>query len=353
VRVVLLFGAYAAALVVVVSLFEGGLPLGFHRTAAAGLCGTTIGPKDYPWPVKPFDVQHPIRGGFGDPRTLSDVAFGADRVGSAGDYSFHNGVDISAAAGTKVYPVVSGRATVVNGDEVRVLAGHRVFQYRHVRPAFRSPRRVVAGVTVLGVVKYPANHVHLTELDGGRLVDPVLHLRPYVDHTAPEIRSIEVSGVAGGWASADDLRRRVVVTAQIVDEQPVRALGHWGGLPLTPAYVGAAIVDGSGKVVWRRTVADFRFSEPPQRDFWAVYARGTFQNFPVFGKRYYWGQPGNYVFRVTRAPLDAHRFADGSYTLYVTAEDLCGNKTRASRPLRFTAQAADAARRQSTAKPSS
>lgn len=350
-RVVLLFGAYTVALLVVVGLFEGGLPLHFHGAAPASLCGTSVGPTDYPWPVAPFDEQHPIRGGFGDPRTLSDVAFGDDRVGSAGDYSFHNGVDISAAAGTKVYPVVSGRATVVDGDEVRVVAGHRVFQYHHIKPAFRSARRVVASVTVLGVVKYPANHVHLTELVGGRLVDPLLHLRPYVDHTAPEIRAIEVSGASGGWASADDLSRRVVVTAQIDDEQPVRALGHWGGLPLTPAYVGAAIVDGDGKTVWQRTVADFRFSEPPQRMFWHVYGKGTYQNFPVFAHRYYWGQPGNYVFRVTRTPLDSRRFEDGTYTLYVTAEDLCGNKTRASRPLTFTAQASEAARRQTAANP--
>ena len=148
----LLFGAYAVALVVVVSLFEGGLPLHFGGGAPASLCGTTVRSGDYRWPVKPFVVQHAIRGSFGDPRTLSDVAFGDDRVGSAGDYSFHNGVDISARAGTKVYPVVSGWATVVDGDEVRVLAGHRVFQYHHIAPAFRQARHVVAGVTVLGAV---------------------------------------------------------------------------------------------------------------------------------------------------------------------------------------------------------
>ena len=161
-----------------------------------------------------------------------------------------------------------------------------------------------------------------------------------------------MSGAAGGPATPDDLSRRIVVTARIEDDQPVRALGHWGGLPLTPAYVGAAIVDGNGDVVWHRTVADFRFHEPPQQDFWKIYGRGTYQNFPVFAHRYYWGQPGNYVFRVTRAPLDVRRFADGSYTLYVTAQDLCGNATRASRPLRFTAQASEAARLQPAAKPS-
>lgn len=349
----MLFGAYAAALVVVVSLFEGGLSLHLRSTAPASLCGTAVGRLDYRWPVKPFDVQHPIRGGFGDPRTLSDVAFGDDRVGSAGDYSFHNGVDISARAGTKVYAVVSGWATVVDGDEVRVLAGHRVFQYHHITPALRHARRVVAGVTVLGTVKQPANHVHLTELDAGKLVDPLLHLRPYVDHSAPEIRAVEVRGAASGAVSPDELSGRVVVTAQIDDDQPVRALGHWGGLPLTPAYVGAAIVDDHGDVVWQRTVADFRFHEPPQKAFWQVYGRGTYQNFPVFAHRFYWGQPGRYVFRVTRAPLDVRRFADGSYTLYVTAADVCGNATRASQPLRFTAQASEAARRTPNATPPS
>src|SRR5262249_10505266 len=73
---------------------------------------------DYPWPIRPFHEQHPIRGNFGDPRTISTDAFGIDGLGLPGDYSFHNGVDISALAGTPVYPVVSGIAYWRNRDEV-------------------------------------------------------------------------------------------------------------------------------------------------------------------------------------------------------------------------------------------
>src|ERR1700730_14677417 len=31
----------------------------------------SAGPFAYHWPIKPFDRQHPIRGDFGDPRTVS------------------------------------------------------------------------------------------------------------------------------------------------------------------------------------------------------------------------------------------------------------------------------------------
>ncbi len=342
-RYVVVALVYGAIVLGVIAVYRGELPFTHGgRSASAGLCGSSMGPLDYRWPVRPFDRQHPVRGGFGDPRTLSPAAFGADAADDRGDFSFHNGVDIAAPAGTKVYPVVSGWATVVNGDEVRVLAGHRVFQYHHIRPTIGRPHRVIAGVSVLGVVKRPANHVHLTELDGTHVVDPLTHLRPYRDHTAPTVEQVSITTVTG--AAPTDRTRRVLVTAEIADAQALRVPGAWAGFPLAPAFVGAAIVDASGAVVWRRTVADFRYGEPPSADFWQVYARGTFQNFPVFGHRYYWQLPGRYVFRITRTPLDVRRFVAAGSTLEVTAEDLCGNRTTTTRLLRFAGQPPEAAR---------
>jgi hypothetical protein len=50
----------------------------------------------YGWPVKPFDRPHPVRGSFGDPRT---IFFGLpSAAGLRGDFNctFHEGVDVSA-----------------------------------------------------------------------------------------------------------------------------------------------------------------------------------------------------------------------------------------------------------------
>src|SRR6516164_1800322 len=60
-------------------------------------------PFTYHWPVKPFDRQHPIRGGFGDPRTVNlEHPFGWTGPLEIGAHSFHNGVDIVARPGTPV-----------------------------------------------------------------------------------------------------------------------------------------------------------------------------------------------------------------------------------------------------------
>jgi hypothetical protein len=71
-------------------------------------------------------------------------------------------------------------------------------------------------------------------------------------------------------------------------------------------------------------------------DFWKVYATGTYQNFPVFDYRFYWGHAGRYLFRLTRQPLDTRRLANGRYTLQVTASDICGNQGTLSETLHIT-----------------
>ena len=53
----------------------------------------------YPWPVKPFDRQHPVRGFFNDPR-VQDAS-----------HAFHFGIDVSAPDGTAVYAVTPGRSS--------------------------------------------------------------------------------------------------------------------------------------------------------------------------------------------------------------------------------------------------
>src|SRR6059058_1723826 len=70
--------------------------------------------SSYSWPVKPFDQPHPVRGNFGDPRTIfAGPPTQQTLLGGAGVFQFHDGVDISAADGSAVYPVESGTVTTV------------------------------------------------------------------------------------------------------------------------------------------------------------------------------------------------------------------------------------------------
>jgi murein DD-endopeptidase MepM/ murein hydrolase activator NlpD len=95
--------------------------------------------RPYGWPVAPFDRQHPIRGGFGDPRTVFDGPPTAQGLlADAGSFRFHFGVDIAAANGTKVHPVVAGAVSKLGSDRVVVDCGDgRIFQYVHIRPAVK------------------------------------------------------------------------------------------------------------------------------------------------------------------------------------------------------------------------
>src|SRR2546423_77737 len=80
---------------------------------AQATAAQTTTSSSYGWPVKPFDHQHPVRGAFGDPRTVFVAPPTADGLlHGAGQFSFHEGIDISAANGTAVYPVRDGRLTV-------------------------------------------------------------------------------------------------------------------------------------------------------------------------------------------------------------------------------------------------
>ena len=86
-----------------------------NRVSLVKPCRTAAAERlpPYPWPVKPFHRQHPVRGYFGDPRTV----IYAPRLGL---FSFHNGIDISAWTGNAVYPVLSGVVVRVEPDEVVV-----------------------------------------------------------------------------------------------------------------------------------------------------------------------------------------------------------------------------------------
>ena len=74
-------------------------------------------------------------------------------------------------------------------------------------------------------------------------------------------------------------------------EDPIADDGRtrgWRGLPVTPALITWQIRSVNRRVVLGRQVAaDFR-GNMPNRSFWQVYARGTYQNMAVFGHHYSW-----------------------------------------------------------------
>lgn len=329
----LLAAAVAAGVVVLVTSGHGPSPavVRGERVARRSPCDRPpVGRLTYHWPVKPFDRQHPIRGNFGDPRTLTSESFGADTPRSPGSFSFHNGIDIAAPVGTPVYPVVSGVAELSGDDEIIVhTSDGRTFQYWHLVARVRTGSRVSAYRTVLGTIRREAHHVHLTEIDGFRVHDPVApgHLEPYRDRTPPVVIGLVLHAAGGGQLDPERLAGRVVIEAEARDLPPLSVPGEWLDFPVTPAFVAWRMTTASGRVVVpETTVVDFRTTEPPNRDFWRVYAAGTYQNFPVFGHRYFWHVVGRYVFRLTDRPLDTRTLRNGEYEIRVDVADVCGNR---------------------------
>ena len=304
----------------------------------AQTAGSSGGP--YGYPVKPFDRPHPIRGTFGDPRTIFfDPPTVEGLLRSKGEFTFHTGVDISAPDGTSVYPVVSGTVTTVKATWVGVDAGGgRRFEYRHLDPSVRVGRHVEANTTVLGTILRGCKHVHLAEFAGGRAVNPLQpgRLTPYTDTTRPTVASIQFGTAGtGGTVMANFVRGGVQIVADAYDTPSLPVPGIWHGMPVTPATVTWRIQNWTGKVVVReRTAVDFRTTEPADSAFWSTYGRGTFQNMSVFGKHYSYLQPGAYLFKLTPTSFDTRSLHDGVYDVVVTATDIRGNSSSLSR--RFT-----------------
>jgi peptidase M23-like protein len=176
----------------------------------------------YHYPVRPFDRQHPIRGFFGDPRTVTNVPLARDSSLSAGSFGFHNGVDISAATGTPVYPVVSGVVVArLYADEVTVQTDDaRRFQYYHLRPSVRIGQQVIAERTVLGHVLPGWLHVHLTEIDVFRAYNPLApgRLEPFQQHTTRLSTALSSAALVG----TTSIRRACTAASRSPQTRPKR-----------------------------------------------------------------------------------------------------------------------------------
>jgi hypothetical protein len=288
--------------------------------------------SSYPWPIRPFHKQHPIRGFFGDPRTVFENGVLSGGFDGPGFFSFHQGVDIAAPDGTPIYPVVSGiahylGAAILNVDTGTFQGNSRIFQYVHIVPVVGEGEHVIAQRTVLGYVEAPFGHVHLTEIDGSQSVNPLQrgHLTPYADHTRPTIRDALFSNQTGVLETPLGLCGRVQIAVDAFDTPPVPVPGAFHGLTVSPALVRWSVSRLSGGVAipWR-TAADFRSTLPANSHFSDVYAKGTYENAPRFGTQQYRSMPGRYLFLLARS-FDTTSLANGVYTLAIRAADERGN----------------------------
>jgi murein DD-endopeptidase MepM/ murein hydrolase activator NlpD len=291
----------------------------------------------YPWPLKPFHQQHPVRANFGDPRTRFMNTLLTDGLEGPGLFQFHNGIDIYAPNGTPVYPVASGRAWLINDSAISVRTKeHRTFQYYHLVSTVGNGQHVVAGRTVLGYVLRPYEHVHLTEIRGHTVWNPVARggISPYRDGTTPQVESISARPV-GSLVALDPARvcGTVSIVAAAQDTRPTLVPGPLGGFPVAPALVTWRLERIRGPVyVPDVPVADFRRTLPLVRNFWDVYARGTFQNSPRFSNRQFF-MPGRYLYNLASS-VYTPSYPNGVYEVTVRTTDMRGNGSEAKQ--RFT-----------------
>ena len=302
------------------------------------LAAATLAPGAgaYPWPLKPFGQPHPVQGNFGDPRTIF-FNQPPESIYSPGIFNFHNGIDISAPGGTPVYPVADGRVHILSPTVVAVLTPGAEFKYVHINPVVFEGEPVFRSSTVLGYVATWARHLHFTEIRHHRVVDPLRRgaIAPYFDQTKPVVTELVVRDESGATITAPPYRvcRTVSVSAAAEDPTSMPIPGIHAGLPVTPAIVAWELRTADGRVVVpHRLAVDFLHGLPTNKQFWSIYAHGTFQNVARFGHTQVARLEGYYLFRL--APrLDTTRLPNGMYVLTVTAEDVRGNQGRLSETL--------------------
>jgi peptidase M23-like protein len=287
----------------------------------------------FPWPLKPFHQQHPIRANFGDPRTRFLNTMLTDGLQGPGTFLFHNGIDIAAPAGTPVYPVVSGKVHYIDNTAVSVRTkGQGVFQYFHLVLSVGDGQHVVAGRTVLGHVLRAYDHVHLSWIRDRRVWNPLARggIAPYRDRTVPQVRAINVRP-AGSLVpfESSTVCGIVSIVAAADDAAPMPVPGAWSGFPLSPARMTWSLARVDGRVYVHDVPAvDFRTTLPIARNFWGVYARGSYQNAPRFSNQQYF-MPGRFLYNLASF-VDTRSYPNGLYEVTVDVGDMRGNSSEAA-----------------------
>jgi hypothetical protein len=278
---------------------------------------SAAGSTAYGWPLRPFHVQHPVRGFFGDPR------IGRARDGSV-IRSFHFGIDIAGADGTAVYTTLTGRVRPgSNGHDVVSIAGPhgRVFGYWHVVPSVQPGQHVVAYRTLIGHIAAGWGHVHFAEYSVGVPVNPLRPgaLGPYCDRTAPTITGVGIAWEGLAIRPPHSLSGPTDLVVSAFDDPPLPVGGAWARLKAAPELVRWRIDGGT----WT-TAIDFRRVIPRPDGYDGIYAYHTHQNRPH--------RRGNYLIYLAHG-WDANSVEPGVHTLEVAACDIRGNCSKSATSL--------------------
>jgi murein DD-endopeptidase MepM/ murein hydrolase activator NlpD len=270
----------------------------------------------YPWPLKPFDRPHPVRGYFNDPRR--------DFEGENLSSSFHFGIDIAAPDGTGVYAVAGGVVSRHKHYVTVTTPEGRDFGYWHIDPVVAEGQPVGEG-TLVGRVEAGWGHVHLAESRNGVYLNPLRPgaLSPYVDTTSPTVAAVKI--LRGGKpVDVNHVSGTVDLICDAYDIPTLAPPPPWRDTRVTPVLIRWRILRASGRPVTRwRTAIDFRFSLLPNPLFNLIYAPGTRQNRA--------NRPGRYLFYL-REGWPSERLPNGSYRLRVGAWDTRGNSAFGTLP---------------------
>ena len=285
-------------------------------SAALALAAPAAAHASYPWPLKPFNRPHAIRGYFNDPRR--------DFVGDEIASSFHFGVDISAPDGTSIYAVAGGTVSR-HFDYVTVTTpGGRDFGYWHIVPEVQQGQYVGEGA-FLGRIQRGWGHVHFAESMNGVYLNPLRPgaLAPYYDTISPTVAAVTITR-GGKPVDATRVSGVVDLTCDAFDIPPLAPPAPWQDTRVTPVLLRWRIEreDGGPATKWK-TAIDFRFALLPNSLFNLVYAPGTRPNRA--------GRPGRYVFYL-KAGWSSAKLANGEYRLRVGAWDTRGNSAFGALP---------------------
>jgi hypothetical protein len=269
----------------------------------------------YPWPVKPFHRQHPVRGFFNDPRV------------QGASHAFHFGIDVSAPDGTAVYAVTPGRVFIEDhGHAVAVQAPDgRAFGYWHVAPAVAHHQQVGLH-QLLGRIEAGWGHVHFAESINGHYLDPIRPgaIHPFVDVGHPTIAQIMFRR-GKTEVNPDRVKGRVQICCVAYDTTPLAVPPPWAHMPVAPARLRYRIVCAGRCVQSLRAGADLRVFRKPAA-FHVVYAPETRQNHP--------NKPGLYCDNLAR-DWNSGAFPNGADRLEVVASDVHGNRATSALPFRI------------------
>jgi hypothetical protein len=258
------------------------------------------------WPLKPFHRQHAIRAGLNERR----------------NGSLHEGLDIQARDGQRVYAIQPGYAQILvpSGPEARVRIGN--FIYWHVAISVKQGQYVKPYSTLVGRVnRHRFGHLHLSEVTasgawlnplrpGGRVVSP------WDDTDAPVI--------AGPRIQPDG---RVLVRA--FDPQSFTTKTTYETPVLAPAGLGYEVFNRAGTRVVPLRWALRGTRVLPGNDAPVLFAPDAKQpGFSCFATKVICKPDWDYVLAGGNAPsLAAFPLAPGRYRLSVYAWDYAGNVT--------------------------